>query len=240
MSSVFVGFDHRYPLPYAVTVRSILKHTASKPNIQPLLLPHLQGMGLYDRPMYQEGNQLHDEISGAPMATEFAISRFLIPYLTGYRGWSLFCDSDFLFRDDVKKLFAQADPRYAVMVVHHEYEPSESEKMGGQKQTRYNRKNQSSLMLINNAHPSNRKLGLNILKKWPGRDLHAFKWLKPEEIGHLNAEWNWLEGHTPDSIIPKAVHFTRGTPDMPGYENVPFSDEWWKIAQEIKICKQVS
>ena len=30
-------------------------------------------------------------------------------------------------------------------------------------------------------------------------------------------------------LNPKAVHFTRGTPDMPGYENVPYADEWRAI-----------
>jgi hypothetical protein len=27
-------------------------------------------------------------------------------------------------------------------------------------------------------------------------------------------------------VDPSVVHFTEGYPDMPGYENVPFADEW--------------
>ena len=38
-------------------------------------------------------------------STEFTYTRFLIPYLQDYTGWALFCDNDFLFLDDVTKIF---------------------------------------------------------------------------------------------------------------------------------------
>lgn len=59
---------------------------------------------------------------------------------------ALFCDLDFMFRDDIKKLFALADDRYAVMCVQHDYQPPEETKMDGRTQTKYARKNWSSLM----------------------------------------------------------------------------------------------
>ena len=48
------------------------------------------------------------------------------------------------------------------------------------------------------------------------------KWLPDELIGALPADWNWLERE------PKAVHYTRGTPNMPGYEESAFAPRWWR------------
>ena len=41
--------------------------------------------------------------------------------LANYEGWALFCDSDIVFLRDVKELFDQADDKYAVMCVQHDY-----------------------------------------------------------------------------------------------------------------------
>ena len=38
---------------------------------------------------------------------EFGMTRYLVPYLHGYKGWALFCDCDFLWLEDVDKLFGQ-------------------------------------------------------------------------------------------------------------------------------------
>lgn len=235
--NAYIGFDPRWPMAFAVTIRSLFEKSSIAFPIHPILLPQLQGLNIYDRPMHVRDGQLFDNISDAPMATEFAISRFFIPHLSGYKGWSLFCDSDFLFRTDVAELFALADDKYAVMCVKHEYEPLEDTKMDGQLQTLYKRKNWSSLMLINNAHPKNKVLEPQLLNKLPGRDLHAFNWLEDDEIGELSPRWNWLEGHSDKALDPHAVHFTRGTPDIKGYENAPFADEWRGVAETINLSK---
>lgn len=235
--SAFIGYDSRHPVAYAVTVRSLINQTHGMDlPITPILLPDLQGKGLYDRPMMQKDGQLFDVISDAPMSTEFAISRFFIPYLANYQGWSLFTDSDFLFRKPLDELFEQADDTKAVMCVQHEYEPPETTKMDGQLQTLYRRKNWSSMMLINNEHPKNRVIEPKLLNALPGRDLHAFSWLEDDDIGALDVRWNWLEGHSDPGIDPAAVHYTRGTPDMEGYEDAPFSDEWCAVADTVNIC----
>lgn len=236
--SAFIGYDPRWPLAYAVTVRSLIQKSAglSFP-ITPLVLADMQGKAIYNRPMQKKDNQIFDDISGAPMATEFAISRFFIPHLADYQGWSLFTDSDFLFRAPLGALLEQIDESKAVMCVKHHYEPPESTKMDGQMQTLYRRKNWSSMMLINNAHPSNRILEPGLLNAVPGRDLHAFTWLDDKEIGELSPEWNWLEGHSDPALDAKVVHFTRGTPDMEGYEHVQYADEWRAVAGTITICR---
>lgn len=240
MNQVFIGYDNRMPVAFGVAAKSLQK-TASKPvQVKPLLLPLYEALGLYTRPTDRKEGALFDEISGFPMATEFAISRFLVPYLCDYKGWAVFCDSDFLFRQDISEVFDMADDKYAVMCVKHDYNPLEEKKMDGQIQTKYHRKNWSSFILFNCGHEKNKFLSLENINSLPGRDLHGFCWLGAEDIGTIHPRWNWLEGHSNTNIDPAAVHFTRGTPDMKGYENCQYSDEWWNYAKDLEICKLVS
>ena len=226
------------PVAAAVAGRSLAEHSTSPIMIDYLLLPALKAAGLYTRPTDRNDGQLWDVISDAPMATEFAISRFLVPYLSNYNGWSLFCDSDFLFFGDIAEVFNAADPSKAVMVVKHKYDGWAGVKMDGQKQTAYAKKNWSSFMLFNCAHPKNKYLNPRNINVDRGIDLHQFFWLNDEDIGEIHPSWNWLEGHSNIDIKPNAVHFTRGTPDMKGYENVPYAEDWLNAAKEFSLWKQ--
>lgn len=216
---IFIGFDGRELDAYQVAEASLRKHASAALEIQPLVLEQLRWKGVYTRPHSMRDDRIFDEISGAPMATEFALTRFLVPVLAGFKGWALFCDCDFLFRSDVAELFALADESKAVMVVKHDYRPQEAVKMDGQVQTTYPRKNWSSLVLWNCAHYAHAGQQDRV-NRWKGLQLHGFDWLKDVDIGSLPGAWNWLE------MEPKAVHFTRGTPDMLGYGKVAFADEW--------------
>ena len=237
---MFVGYDCRMPVPFMVANRSLLL-AIKKPyllDLNMLHLPTLQAIGFYNRPTKKLKNGgLWDVISDAPMSTEFAITRFLVPVLSGFSGWSGFCDSDFLFFSDIGKVFEKLDPKYAVYCVKHKYSPPTGTKMDGQTQTVYERKNWSSFMIFNCKHPANKYLTVENVNKDTGRDLHRFHWLKDEEIGALDESWNWLEGHSSSEIIPDAVHFTRGTPDMEGYENVPYADNYRAILEELPLCR---
>lgn len=225
---VFIGYDRREDAAYQVTLASLLACAAQEVDVRPIIEAQCRGLGLYTRPHELREGRLWCPISGAPMATQFAVTRFLVPALApkGTR-WALFCDGDFLFRADVAELFALADPRFAVQVVKHDHRPQARRKMDGQVQTVYARKNWSSLVLWNLAHPAHARLTRWAVNAWPGRDLHAFKWLQDDEIGDLPAAWNWLEGEAPLPVPPKAVHFTRGTPDMIGDAHPRYSAEWW-------------
>lgn len=174
-----------------------------------------------DRPV------MWDLISDAPQSTEHANSRFLLPYIAR-SGWALFCDGDMLFRSNVGRMFDNLDPKYAAYCVKHSYAPPEGVKMDGQQQTKYARKNWSSFLVFNCDHPSNACLrnSTNMANTLPGRDLHRLCWLKDGEIGELDPAWNHLVGHSPKSENPSVVHFTEGCPDMAGYEQCEYADEW--------------
>ena len=91
----------------------------------------------------------------------------------------------------------------------------------------YSRKNWSSVMLFNLAHPSNDALTVDLLNTLPGRDLHRFCWLKDKEIGFLDKKWNHLVGvNGSRSRSPAIVHFTNGGPWLPAYAEVEYAGEW--------------
>lgn len=168
-----------------------------------------------------------DVISDAPMSTQHANSRFLVPHISSTK-YSLFCDGDFLFLGDVMEVFDRVaqDESKAVWCVQHVHVPKGTVKMDNQLQTAYARKNWSSFMVFKNDHPANKVVTPEMVNLLPGRDLHRLCWLEDELVGKLPQEWNFLVGYTDHSVIPKAIHFTEGTPDMPGFEHVPYADEW--------------
>jgi lipopolysaccharide biosynthesis glycosyltransferase len=224
--SIFVGYEPREAEAFGVCRHSLRKYAPDVP-VFSIDLGTCRDLGLYTRTMSTKDGRLWDDISEAPCSTEFAISRFLTPELAG-QGLALFMDCDMLARASLESLFWQArtDASKAVWVVKHIHEPPPGLKMDNQLQTRYARKNWSSVMLFNCDHPSNKKLTVEMINTLPGRDLHRFCWLNDEEIGELHPKWNWLVGHSSFDVDPAIVHFTEGVPSMPGYEDCAYAGEW--------------
>ncbi len=214
---VFVGYDPREDIAYQVCKHSIISRNNTA-EVVPLIQKELRASGIYSRPV--------DTLA----STEFTFTRFLIPELTNYNGWALFCDCDIIFLDDIKNLFDLADDKYAVMCVKHDYTPLEGIKMDGQRQTIYPRKNWSSVVLWNCGHPSNKKLDKQTVNDLDltGAYFHRFSWLTDDEIGELKPEWNWLVGwhEEPRDGTPRAIHYTEGGPWFENYRNCEYSKEW--------------
>lgn len=232
---IYIGWDRREARVYDVARYSILRRTSSPKTtrIVPLQLDNLTN--ILTRPIEYRDGKMWCPISEAPMSTEFAISRFVVPFLQE-KGWALFCDCDVLCQSDISELFALADPRYALMVVKHQLKPTEEVKMDGQTQTFYHRKNWSSVVLWNCQHPAHRQLTVDLLNQAPGRDLHAFCWLRNEEIGELPLMWNYLVGVNPYPAAPVGLlHYTLGGPWFPGWSGGPADKVWLLEAQEMGI-----
>lgn len=230
--SIWIGWDYREAAAFAVARSSCRRRLTRPISIRGLRLNDMISLGLYTRPIeYRPAASnrkiMWDVISDAPQSTEHANSRFLVPYLARY-GWALFCDGDMLYRSNVARMFDKLDPKYAVYCVKHKFAPPPGVKMDGQLQVQYTRKNWSSFVVFNVDHPANSCLrnSTDMANTLPGRDLHRFCWLDDDEIGELDPSWNFLVGHTTGVDDPQVVHFTSGTPDMPGYEDTPFADEW--------------
>ena len=220
---IFIGYDSREDIAYQVARASLLKHTSIPLEITPIVQSELRKRGVYQR----ETDTL--------AATEFSFTRFLTPYLAGYKGWALFCDCDFLFRGDIAAITDYMDGTKAVLCVPHEYRPTETVKMDGKAQHQYPRKNWSSFVLFNCDHPQVKALTPDVVNSETGMYLHRFQWLTDNNIGALPVAFNYLEGwHTKDDCPnPIAVHFTRGGPWFNEWKNVEYAAEWNTVANSL-------
>ena len=212
---VFVGYDTSEDIAYQVCQHSILTRQPDA-DVRPLKQQELRDAGWYNRPI--------DKLA----STEFTFTRFLIPELCNFKGWAVFMDCDMILTTDIKKLFDQADDKYAVMCVQHDYKVKEQFKMDGQKQTIYPRKNWSSVMLFNCEHPSNKALTQELVNEPEinGAYLHRFSWLDDSEVGELDHTWNYLVGVYNDIEQPNLIHYTEGGPWFENYRNCEFNELW--------------
>ena len=223
MIRVFIGFDPREAVAYSVLAYSIQARASCPVAITPLMLSQLGGV------LTREPHPLQ--------STEFSFSRFLTPYLSDYSGWSIFMDCDMLMLDDIAKLYALRDERYAVMVVKHEHTPREIVKFLDQPQSKYEKKNWSSVMLFNNARC--RALSSEYVNTATGLDLHQFKWLESDElIGALPQDWNHLVGYNPRRPGAALVHYTLGGPYFDEYRNCEYSAEWFTERDRMLFAAQ--
>ena len=228
---IFVGYDTREDIAYEVCRESIIR-TASVPvEIIPIKQTKLRESGWY----WREEDKLG--------STEFTFTRFLVPFLTDYKGWALFIDCDFIFKQDVADLFSQADDKFAVMCAHHDYTPKEGEKMDGKAQLPYPRKNWSSMVLWNCGHPDHKQLTLDVINNadTSGAYLHRFSWLKDKFVGRISHEWNWLVGWYKEPLDgkPKALHYTEGGPWFEGREECEYALDWVSVQAEYLKKKMI-
>ena len=153
-------------------------------------------------------------------STEFSYSRFLAPWLSDFKGLSIFVDDDFIITEDIAQLLYHVNPKYAVSVVKHNFDQKYSNKFAGEKDVWYDKKLWSSLMVFNNAHPDCQKLTPEVINSVDGSFLHQFKWTTDAAIGSLPEKWNWCEGYSDIKDIhdAKGVHYTRGGPWIDGQD----------------------
>lgn len=227
-NKVFIGWDAREPIAYEVCKHSILSRTRQKLEVVPLKHRDLRQQGLFRRPWLTEATtgNWRDLIDDKPFSTEFSHTRFLVPHLMNYEGWALFMDSDMIFTTDIKKLFELKDDKYAVMCVKHEHKPKDGFKMDGRDQYAYFRKNWSSFVMFNCAHPANRHLTIEHVSFSNGGAMHKFSWLDDSLIGALPKTYNWIEGYSPLEFPPDVIHYTEGGPWFEDCKDVMFAEKW--------------
>jgi lipopolysaccharide biosynthesis glycosyltransferase len=211
---VFVGYDPREAVAFHVLSHSIQRHASRPVSITALSLSQLDGL------MWRERHELQ--------STDFSFSRFLVPYLCDFEGWAVFMDCDMLVLDDIASLWALRDERYAVQVVQHDHRPEQDTKFLAQPQTSYEKKNWSSVMLLNNGRCS--ELTPEYVNTASGLDLHRFHWLENDDlIGELPHRWNHLVDYDP--VRPPEelsnLHFTSGGPWFEEFSNCGYADLWY-------------
>ena len=222
---IFVGWDPREDIAWKVCRHSILRRTnPNKVSITPLIQSVLRAEGLYTRPVDSKA------------ATEFSLTRFLTPYLAGESGYAIFVDCDFLFLSDITEVLKEIDPSKAVSVVKHDYQPTETMKMDGCVQHLYPRKNWSSFIVFNCAHPAVRLLTPAVVNSADPAYLHRFGWLADSQIGRIDKGWNYLEGWYPSHYENlKAVHYTLGGPWFEDKQECDFAEEWLTEFSQMNV-----
>jgi hypothetical protein len=223
MIRVFIGYDAREAVAFSVLSHSIHKRASEPVAVAPVMLDQLGGV--YRR----ERNPLQ--------STDFSFSRFLTPYLCDYQGWAVFMDCDMVMLDDIARLWALRDERYAVQVVKHDHVPREDTKFLGEKQTKYEKKNWSSVMLMNCARCT--ALTPDYVNTASGLELHQFKWLGDDGlIGELPSRWNHLVGYDEPRADAALVHFTIGGPYFREYADCEYAREWFRERDEMLAAVQ--
>jgi lipopolysaccharide biosynthesis glycosyltransferase len=220
---IFIGYDDKERIAYHVLSHSIQRRASIPISITPLNRATLTAV--FDRPR------------GEYEATDFSISRFIVPYLCDYEGWAVFMDCDMLCRGDVAELanYATLMDKYGVIVrcVQHQYTPACETKFLGHLQTAYTRKNWSSMMLLNNNLC--RALTPEYVNKAPGLELHQFKWADIKKITGMPKDWNCLIGEENQVPVERAklIHFTNGGPWFDDFADCPGADMWFEEREHL-------
>ena len=213
---VFIGHDSRHPKATKACYNSIKAYNKNI-KVIPLYKHKLIDKGVYGR----------KDIQGE--STEFSFTRFYVPLMSKYKGISMFCDNDFIFRDDVAKIFDYLKEDDLIACVKHKYYNIQNTKMDGVVNKMYPRKNWSSLMVFNNKKLEN-ILTKEYLDKASAADLHQLAWAE-NKISEVDGTWNHLVGEQPYSKKnpAKGIHFTNGGPWFEEYKDCQFADEWREI-----------
>lgn len=246
--NIFIGHDERETTAWEVCKHSILKYTDEEEvGIYPLDHRVLRGLELFDRTwkITKDGNYL-DSRDKRPFSTQFSHSRFLTPHYAeflGCKGLVMFVDPDFLFNDDVRKLFKVAeDNDQMVHCVKHDFKTETTIKMDNRSQKQYPYKLWSSLMIYDMKYlPALKNLmSVENANHFAGFHMHTFKWLTPEGpvndlVGELPEAWNFIPGHSNERVEEDdimAVHYTEQSPWFKGQEHCGYANWWWEEYEE--------
>lgn len=211
---IFVGYDSLFPHVYETCVASIKRHTNVP--IEPLNLSLLKQRGFY------WGSELG--------STEFTLTRFLTPFLKGFYGHAIFCDSDFIWTKDPTTVLDEIEVNKAINVVKHHIRVQDlnSIKMHGQPQVWYERKNWSSMMVFNCEHPFCKMLTPEFVSTSSWETLQTLEWAG-DSIGGIPYEYNFLVGYYEPNILPYGIHYTDGGPWLSDYEHCEFNELWKEV-----------
>lgn len=193
---VFIGYEPRQPIAFHVLAHSIWRQASREVLIRPLILAHL--------PITRRG------------LTDFTYSRFLVPHLSGFKGISIFIDSDFLCLGDVAELADMAREFAA---------ETETDVMVVKNQLRFE---WASMMVFRNYSC------LKLRPKFVQDDKNAlfdFAWAR--NVKELPKEWNHLVGYDEPNPAAKLVHFTQGIPYFSETRDSEFAAEWMAEANSM-------
>lgn len=210
MIHLFCGYDAREAVGFHTFVASVIQRATVPVAIHPL------------------------DAKGLPQGTNtFTFSRFLVPWLMGFKGRAIFMDAcDMLLLEDIAKLDDLFTPGKAVQVVRHDYQTRNPVKYVGTPMQSpnldYPRKNWASVMLMDCGHPAWAGMTPGRIEQFrdiPTR-LLGLKFMQDADIGWLPDSWNRLVDEGQPVEGAKVLHWTAGIPAFTHYRNAPGADLW--------------
>ena len=160
----------------------------------------------------------------ANQSTEFTYSRFLIPHLENYEGFSLFIDNDFIFKKSLLPMFYYLNPNDAIACIKYPHYEHDETKFDGEVNIDYPCKLWSSMMFFNNSHEDCKKLTPEVVNTWTGKQLHQFEWT--DAISEIPQKYIFVEGY--DNPEEKwdytGIHYTRGGPWIDGMDSTSINN----------------
>lgn len=214
---IFIGFDRRMPVASEVLIHSLRKNSSAPLDIRLLRKDEL-------------GFERIDPLA----STEFTYTRFLVPSLCGFSGKALFMDCDMVCLSDIAEVLDLDMSGLSLRVVKQDHAPAESAKMDGRPQTRYPRKNWSSLMLMDCSTLT--CWTREAVEHMPAAWLHRFEPIPDPLIGDIGPEWNVLD-HPKEGT--KLLHLTSGGPWFKDCQDCPGSAIWRRAYDEMAVDRKV-
>ena len=171
----------------------------------------------------------------ANQSTEFTYSRFLIPYLENYEGFSIFIDDDFIFKKSILPMFYYLNPNDAVACIQYPQYKHDETKFDGEVNIDYPKKLWSSMMVFNNGHEDCKKLTPEVVNTWTGKQLHQFEWT--DKISKIPEHYIFVEGYDnhEEKYNYSGIHYTRGGPWVKGmdYKTINNLEDFIKAKKKL-------
>lgn len=190
---VAIGYDPRAPAAITCLMSSITRQSTVPVSLTPIVIDYLP---------------IANETVGL---TPFTYTRYLTPWLMGFKGKAIFLDADIVARGDIAELMLEAQGDHAVWCVKHEAKFE-----------------WPSVMVFDCAHEANKVLTPQYVQE-NYKQLPTFSWLGGRDsdlIGSLPHEWNHLVMYDEPSLEAKLIHFTAGIPIWPETSGCEHTEAW--------------
>lgn len=241
---IFIGYDEREHETFLVAKHTLEKYATIPIEIHKLHHRELRASGLFTREWtITASGQTVCNVDGKPFSTQFSHTRFLVPELwrnlpSGDKNsLVMFVDCDFVWLEDIGEMFKEIETKRLknnksspVYVVQHEYKPEKSTKMDNMKQSSYNMKLWSAMIVFDMENPDNEHLLPETVNTESGRWLHNFGWVTNKiSIGYIKEKWHFIPNHSERNTSHiAAIHFTEGGPWFKNYRNCRYGGIWWE------------